>query len=174
MDRLPRPAASRQRWVICGLLFWITTANYIDRGVFGNLAPELQHQIGWTAGQYWDLQVAFFAAYALSYAVGGRLMDVLGLRRGFALAVGFWGLAAMSHALVGTLAGFFAVRVLLGLGEGSNFPAAVKTTAEWFPQRERALATGIFNSGSNFGNFLVPVGLSLLMPVYARISVFGH
>ena len=173
MAPVPRPV-TRQRWVICALLFWVTTANYIDRGVFGNLAPELQKHFGWTAGQYWDLQVAFFAAYALSYAVGGRLMDVLGLRRGFALAVAFWGLAAMSHALVGSMVGFFVVRILLGLGEGSNFPAAIKTTAEWFPQRERALATGIFNSGSNFGNFLVPVGLSVLIPVFARISILGH
>jgi len=168
------PAHSRYRWVICALLFWVTTANYIDRGVFGNLAPELQKQIGWTAGQYWYMQVAFQTAYALSLLVGGRLMDVLGLRLGFSLAVAFWGLASMSHALASTVLGFFVVRVLLGLGEGSNFPAAIKTTAEWFPKRERALATGIFNSGSNVGGILVPVGLALVVPVFNRVVIAGH
>jgi len=168
------PARSRYRWVICALLFWVTTANYIDRGVFGNLAPELQKRIGWTAGEYWYMQVAFQAAYAVSLLVGGRLMDVLGLRWGFTLAVAFWGLASMSHALANTVVAFFIVRVLLGLGEGSNFPAAIKTTAEWFPKRERALATGIFNSGSNVGGILVPVGLAFLVPVLDKVTIAGH
>jgi ACS family hexuronate transporter-like MFS transporter len=101
-------------------------------------------------------------------------MDVLGLRWGFTLAVAFWGLASMSHALVSTVTGFFIVRVLLGLGEGSNFPAAIKTTAEWFPKQERALATGIFNSGSNVGGILVPVGLAYLVPALSTVRVAGH
>ena len=168
------PTSSRYRWVICALLFWVTTANYIDRGVFSNLAPELQHRIGWTAGEYWYMQVAFQAAYAVSLLVGGRLMDVLGLRWGFTLAVAFWGLASASHALVSTVLGFFVVRILLGFGEGGNFPAAIKTTAEWFPKRERALATGIFNSGSNVGGIVVPVGLALLLPVLDRVSIAGR
>src|SRR5208337_133547 len=121
------------------------------RGVFGNLAPELQKEIGWTAGQYWYMQVAFNAAYAVSLLVVGRLIDVVGLRWGFALACAFWGMASMSHSLASTVTGFFICRILLALGEGGNFPAAIKTTAEWFPKRERALATGIFNSGSNVG-----------------------
>ena len=162
------------RWVICALLFWVTTANYIDRGVFGNLAPELQKQIGWTQEQYWNMTVAFNAAYAISLLVAGRLMDVLGLRWGFTLACAFWGLASMSHSLVSTVTGFFIVRILLGLGEGGNFPAAIKTTAEWFPKRERALATGLFNCGSNVGGVLVPFGLPFLVVQFSAISIGGH
>jgi ACS family hexuronate transporter-like MFS transporter len=168
------PASSNYRWVICGLLFWVTTANYIDRGVFGNLAPELQKEIGWTDGQYWYMQVAFNAAYAVSLLVVGRLIDVVGLRWGFALACGFWGLASMSHSLAGTVTGFFICRILLALGEGGNFPAAIKTTAEWFPKRERALATGIFNSGSNVGGLLVPLLLPLLIAWLNNVYLGGH
>jgi ACS family hexuronate transporter-like MFS transporter len=156
-DTPPASTPSGFRWVICGLLFWVTTANYIDRGVFGNLAPELAKQIpGWSQDAYWYMQVAFNSAYAISLLLAGRLMDVIGLRWGFVLMCAFWGLASMSHALVGTVAGFFLVRILLGLGEGGNFPAAIKTTAEWFPKRERALATGLFNCGTNIGGVLVP------------------
>jgi MFS transporter, ACS family, hexuronate transporter len=167
-------SSSRYRWAICALLFWVTTANYIDRGVFSNLAPDLQGTIGWTQDQYWYMQVAFLAAYAVSNPLAGRLMDVIGLRWGFPLIVGFWGLAAMSHALVSTVAGFFLVRILLGLGEGGNFPAANKAVAEWFPKRERALAFSLFNSGSNLGGILVPCGLPLLLPLFARVTIRGH
>ena len=170
----PTGAKTNYRWVICGLLFWVTTANYIDRGVFGNLAPDLAKTIGWTEGDYWNMTVAFNIAYALSLLLAGRLMDVLGLRWGFTLACGFWGLAAMSHSLVSTLGGFFIVRILLGLGEGGNFPAAIKTTAEWFPKRERALATGIFNSGSNVGGILVPFGLPYLVDWFNTMHFGGH
>jgi len=167
-------AGSNYRWVICSLLFWVTTANYIDRGVFGNLAPELQKEIGWTEPQYWQMQVAFNVAYAVSLLVAGRLMDVLGLRLGFALACGFWGLAAMSHSLASTVTGFFVVRVLLALGEGGNFPAAIKTTAEWFPKRERALATGLFNCGSNIGGVVVPWALPAVVTFFGGLAVAGH
>jgi len=167
-------ASTHFRWVICGLLFWVTTANYIDRGVFGNLAPELQKSIGWKQPQYWNMAVAFNVAYAISLLLAGRLMDVLGLRWGFTLACAFWGLAAMSHSLVSTVTGFFVVRILLGLGEGGNFPAAIKTTAEWFPKRERALATGIFNCGSNVGGVLVPYGLPFVLASLGALSVGGH
>ena len=167
------PAASNYRWVICALLFWVTTANYIDRGVFSNLAPELQKTIGWTQDQYWNMTVAFNIAYALSLLVAGRLMDVLGLRWGFTLACAAWGLAAMSHSLVSTVAGFFVCRILLGLTEGGNFPAAIKTTAEWFPKRERALATGLFNSGSNAGGILVPFGLPFVITTFSSMAIFG-
>lgn len=169
-----RPATSHFRWVICALLFWVTTANYIDRSVFSNLAPTLEKEIGWTQSQYYDMGVAFTGAYAISLLLAGRLMDVIGLRLGFALACAFWGLAAMSHSLVSTVTGFFIVRILLALGEGGNFPAAIKCTAEWFPKRERALATGLFNSGSNVGGVLVPFGLPLVMALCAKITVGGH
>jgi ACS family hexuronate transporter-like MFS transporter len=161
--------------MICALLFWVTTANYIDRGVFSNLAPELAKDIpGWTQGKYWYMTVAFSAAYAISLLLAGRVMDVLGLRWGFTLACAFWGLVSMSHSLVSTVAGFFVVRILLGLGEGGNFPAAIKTTAEWFPKRERALATGIFNCGSNIGGVLVPFGLPYVVASFASVSIGGH
>jgi ACS family hexuronate transporter-like MFS transporter len=170
-----RPASSHYRWVICALLFWVTTANYIDRSVFSNLAPDLEKVIpGWTQERYYDMTVAFTAAYAISQMLAGRLMDVIGLRWGFALACGFWGLAAMSHALVSSVAGFFVVRILLALGEGGNFPAAIKTTAEWFPKRERALATGLFNSGSNVGGVLVPFGLPCVVTLCGAFYVGGH
>jgi ACS family hexuronate transporter-like MFS transporter len=167
------PASSRYRWVICALLFWVTTANYLDRSVFSNLAPELEQQHLFTEAQYWHMTVAFQAAYAFSLLLAGRLMDVMGLRWGFTIACAFWGLAAMSHSLVSTAAGFFAVRILLGLGEGGNFPAAIKTTAEWFPKRERALATGLFNSGSNVGGILVPFGLPFVIATYSSLAIFG-
>jgi len=170
-----RPASSHYRWIICALLFWVTTANYIDRSVFSNLAPTLQDVIpGWTQDRYYDMAVAFTAAYSLSQLFAGRLMDVIGLRWGFALACGFWGLAAMSHSLVSTVTGFFIVRILLALGEGGNFPAAVKTTAEWFPKRERALATGLFNSGSNVGGILVPFGLPSIVALCGTFYLSGH
>ncbi len=174
----PTPDAQSQstrfRWFICFLLFYVTTAAYNDRAVFSNLAPELQQTIGWTQGQYWYLQVAFQAAYAVSAFFSGRLMDTLGLRRGFALAVAFWGLAAMAHALATSTTDFFVLRVLLGLGEGGLFPAAVKAVAEWFPKRERALANSLFNCGSNFGAMLIPFVLPLLIPVLSSISIAGH
>ena len=119
------------------------------------------------------MQMYFSAAYALSMLLMGRLMDVLGLRWGFVFACAFWGLASMSHSLVSTVGGFIIVRIMLGFGEGGNFPAAIKTTAEWFPKRERALATGLFNSGSNVGGILVPLGLPLLVSTFAAMSMFG-
>ncbi|HUL55279.1 MAG TPA: MFS transporter [Opitutaceae bacterium] len=169
----PSPATNF-RWVICALLFWVTTANYIDRGVFGNLAPDLQARIGWSEGQYWWMTVGFSLAYAVSMLVAGRVIDLVGLRWGFVLAVGLWGLAAMGHSLASSVTGFFVARIFLGLFEGGNFPAAIKTTAEWFPKRERAFATGLFNSGSNVGGILVPFGLPLLMPVFAKITIANH
>jgi ACS family hexuronate transporter-like MFS transporter len=169
------------RWAICGLLFWVTTANYIDRGVFGNLAPELRKTIGWSDQDYWNMQVAFSAAYAISMLIMGRLMDVFGLRWGFVFACACWGLASMSHALApeigglfgSAVTGFIICRVLLGLGEGGNFPAAIKTTAEWFPKRERALATGLFNSGSNVGGIVVPWALPILVTQFSALTIGG-
>ncbi len=169
-----RPEKSSYRWVICGLLFWVTTANYIDRSVFSNLAPELQKEFNWSTHDYWMMTMFFQGAYALSLMVSGRMIDLLGLRLGFVLAVAFWGLASLSHSLVTSLAGFFVVRTLLGLGEGGNFPACIKTVAEWFPKKERAYATGLFNSGSNVGGLIVPVAIGFLLPIFAKISIGGH
>lgn len=145
------------RWVICGLLFFATTINYIDRQVIGVLKPTLQEQLGWSEIDYGNIVFAFQLAYAVGFLATGRLMDRVGVRRGFSLAVIFWSIAAMGHGLVRSVMGFCIVRFGLGLAEGGNFPAAVKTVSDWFPKKERALATGIFNAGSNVGALLTPL-----------------
>ncbi len=151
------PSFSRYRWCICGLLFFATTINYMDRQVLGLLAPTLQKDIGWSETQYAHIIVAFQAAYAIGLLVFGRWIDAIGTRKGYAVAVVFWSVAAAAHALVRSVFGFGVARFALGLGEAGNFPAAVKAVAEWFPRRERALANGIFNSGCNFGAVLAPL-----------------
>lgn len=139
------------------MLLAATTINYIDRLVLGILAPSLQLQFGWSELDYSHIVMAFQAAYAIGLLCAGAVIDRFGTRLGYALAIGLWSLAAMAHALAGGVYGFMAARFALGLGESGNFPAAIKTVAEWFPQRERALATGIFNSGSNIGAIVVPL-----------------
>src|SRR5438270_6747254 len=156
------------RWVICGLLFFATTINYIDRQVLGILATDetFKHTIGWSEAQYGYVNTAFQAAYALGLLVVGNLMDRFGTRKGFSLAVVFWSIAAMCHSLVRSAFGFGAVRFALGLGEAGNFPASIKTVAEWFPKKERALATGIFNSGSNVGAIVAPLAVPWIVVNY--------
>ena len=147
----------RYRWVICGLLFFATTVNYIDRQVLGILAKDLKGIIGWTEVDYGNIVAAFSAAYALGLLLAGRLMDRIGTRTGYALAIVWWSIAAMAHALARTPFGFGVARAALGIGEAGNFPAAIKTVAEWFPKKERAFATGIFNAGSNVGAIVAPL-----------------
>ncbi len=153
---------SSYRWRICALLFAATTINYVDRQVLGVLAPDLGRIIGWNEIQYGYIVTAFQAAYAIGLVCAGAVIDRLGTRLGYALAICIWSLAAMSHALVRTALGFALARFLLGLGEAGNFPAAIKTVAEWFPRRERALATGVFNAGSNIGAILAPLIVPLI------------
>ena len=141
----------RYRWVICALLFFAATLNYLDRQVIATLKPTLQKELGWSEIDYSNIVFAFQMAYAIALLLIGRVMDWLGTRKGFSLAVIFWSLSAMGHALVSTVTGFSIARFLLGLGEAGNFPASIKTVAEWFPKKERALATGIFNAGTNVG-----------------------
>ncbi|MCP9495988.1 MAG: MFS transporter [Pyrinomonadaceae bacterium MAG19_C2-C3] len=145
------------RWTICALLFFATTINYIDRQIIGILKPTLASELGWTEIDYSNIVFAFQVAYAAGMLLVGRMMDWLGTRKGFSLALIFWSLAAMAHALASSVMGFSAARFALGFGEAGNFPAAIKTTAEWFPKKERALATGIFNSGTNVGALLTPL-----------------
>lgn len=147
----------RYRWVICALLFFATTVNYVDRQVLGLLAKDLKEAIGWTELDYGNIVAAFSAAYALGLLLAGRLMDRIGTRIGYALAIVWWSLAAMAHALARTPFGFGVARASLGFGEAGNFPAAIKTVAEWFPKKERAFATGIFNAGSNVGAIVAPL-----------------
>ncbi len=164
------------RWIICGLLFFAATINYIDRQVIGLLKPTLSTEFGWSELDYGDIVFSFQFAYAIGFLIAGGLMDRVGTRIGFAIAIVLWSLAAMGHAeavavgpyfaaILGmfgfgyatSVAGFMGMRFLLGLGEAGNFPGAIKTVAEWFPKRERALATGIFNSGTNIGALVTPL-----------------
>ena len=147
----------RYRWRICALLFAATTLNYIDRQVLAVLAPELTRIFGWTEIEYGNIVRAFQAAYALGLLGAGALVDRLGTRIGYALAIAVWSISAMSHALARTVVQFTLARFALGLGESGNFPTAIKTVAEWFPRRERAFATGLFNAGSNVGAVLAPL-----------------
>jgi MFS transporter, ACS family, hexuronate transporter len=147
----------RYRWVICGLLFFATTVNYVDRQVLGILSKDLKAAIGWTEVDYGNIVAAFNAAYAFGLLLAGRLMDRIGTRAGYAIAIVWWSLAAMAHALARTPFGFGVARAALGIGEAGNFPAAIKTVAEWFPKKERAFATGIFNAGSNVGAIVAPL-----------------
>ncbi len=144
------------RWTICAMLFAATSINYMDRQVIAILKPTLERSIGMTEVSYGYIVDAFQIAYAIGLLAGGRLIDKLGTRIGYMLVMATWSLSAMGHALANTVLEFGFARFFLGLGESGNFPAAIKTIAEWFPQNERSLATGIFNSGANVGAILAP------------------
>ena len=145
------------RWVICGLLFFATTINYVDRQILGILAPTLQSAIGWDEVQYGYIVTSFQAAYALGLICCGWLIDRIGTRLGLIIAVLAWSLAAMVHGFASSVLQFGLARFALGGAEAGNFPASVKAVSEWFPRRERAFAIGIFNSGSNVGAILTPL-----------------
>jgi len=145
------------RWTIVALIFLATTINYIDRQVIGILAPVLEKEIGWSELEYGYIVTAFTGAYALGLLIFGHLIDRFGTKIGYAVSLTGWSIAAMAHALVKTVFGFAGARFSLGLFEAGNFPAAIKTVAEWFPKKERAFATGLFNSGSNVGAVIAPL-----------------
>ena len=147
---------SSYRWVICTLLFFATTINYIDRQILSLLKPILDDQLGWTSTQFGAINSAFQASYGVSLFIFGWFIDKYGTKIGYAVSIAAWSIAAIGHALVGSISGFFAARIALGLGEGGNFPAAIKATAQWFPKKERAFATSLFNSGANVGAILAP------------------
>jgi MFS transporter, ACS family, hexuronate transporter len=157
---------SNLRWIICGLLFLAATVNYADRQVIGILKPTLQLQLHWSEVDYGHIIAAFQFAYALGYLLVGRLMDRTGSYRGFSFAVVFWSLAEMAHALARSVTGFGIARSALGLGEGGSFPASMKTVGEWFPENERALATGIFNAGTNIGAVVAPLTVPWITIAY--------
>jgi ACS family hexuronate transporter-like MFS transporter len=157
-------AIKNLRWYVCGLLFLATTINYLDRNAMGVLNPILKKEIGWDDASYGWINFAFQLSYAIMFGIAGRLLDKVGVRLGMIWAVIVWSFAAVSHAFARSAIGFSISRFALGLGEAANFPACIKTVAEWFPKRERALATGIFNAGSNVGILLaaftiVPIAL---------------
>ncbi len=156
----PNPSGTRighYRWFICGLIFAATVINYIDRQMIGVLKPTLQREFGWTEITYGDIVFWFQAAYALGFLVFGRLMDRLGTRLGYALAMAIWTAAHLAHSAARSATSFMAVRFMLGVGESGNFPAGLKAVADWFPKRERTLAIGVFNAGSNIGAILTPI-----------------
>jgi ACS family hexuronate transporter-like MFS transporter len=160
------------RWIVCALLFFATTINYVDRTVLGVLEPHLKEHIGWTATQYGDINSAFNLAYAFGFLFAGWMMDRIGTRWGYAISLTVWSLAAAAHALAGSVQGFAVARFALGLGEAGNFPAAIRTVAEWFPKTERALATGIFNAGSNVGAVLAPAVVPTLFVLWGWQAAF--
>ena len=153
----------RYRWTICALIFFATTINYLDRQVIGILKGELEAKLGIGELEYGYIIMAFTMFYAIGMLIAGRVIDWLGTKIGYAIALFGWSLAAIGHAFAGGPLGFGIARGALGVTEAGNFPAAIKTTAEWFPKRERALATGIFNSGANVGAVIAP----LVVPVIA-------
>ena len=147
------------RWVICALLLFGTTKNYMDRQVLGVLKTTLQHDRGWSEIDYSNLVFAFQTAYAAGMLCVGWLIDRLGTRLGYAIAMAFWSLASMAHALGNSFTSFIVFRSALGFGESAVFPASIKTVAEWFPKKERSLATGVFNAGSNLGAMITPLAV---------------
>ncbi len=152
----------RYRWTICSLLFFATTINYLDRSVISLLKPYLEIQFKSAESDYADIVIAFQLSYALGMIFVGRFIDRVGTKLGYALSTLAWSLAAMGHALAQSTIGFGIARAALGVSEAGNFPAAIKTTSEWFPKKERAYATGIFNSGSNIGAIVAPLTVPLI------------
>jgi ACS family hexuronate transporter-like MFS transporter len=147
----------RYRWVICGLLFAATAINYIDRQTIGVLKPTLQAELHWTESSYADIVFWFQCAYAIGYLCFGSIIDRIGARLGYALAFSVWTLAHIGHGFVHSITQFALMRFTLGLGESGSFPASLKSVSEWFPQKERALAVGVFNAGANVGAIITPL-----------------
>jgi ACS family hexuronate transporter-like MFS transporter len=154
----------RYRWLICALLFLATTVNYIDRQVLALIKSTLDTELGWTNAQYGAANSWFQGAYAVSLFVFGWFIDRFGVKVGYAVSIAAWSLAAAAHALVGSARGFMVARAGLGLGEGGNFPSSIKAVANWFPRRERAFATSLFNSGANVGAIVAP---AIIPPIAA-------
>jgi ACS family hexuronate transporter-like MFS transporter len=160
------------RWVVVALLFFATTINYLDRQIIGLLKPTLEAQFHWTEIDYSYIVKAFTASYAIGLLIFGNFIDKIGTKLGYTISLIVWSVAAMLHALVKSTFGFGAVRVALGLGESGNFPSAIKAVAEWFPKRERAFATGIFNSGANIGAVVAPILVPWILGIYGWQMAF--
>src|SRR5580658_771578 len=164
---------SHQRWVICGFLFFATVIAYVDRGVIAYLKNTLENVIpGLNDRSYGYVTAAFTAAYAIGMVVAGGFTDKLGTRKAFAIAIGLWSIAAMLPGAAFSVITLIIAMFILGLGEAANFPACIKTVAEWFPKRERALATGLFNSGANVGNMVVPAIVPFAIAMFTWRGAF--
>jgi len=172
MTELQQHKTGNLRWIVVILLFFATTINYMDRQVMGLLKPVLEKDFDWSETDYSRMVMAFSLTYAIGLLVFGRMIDKLGTRLGYSISIIWWSIAAMLHAFVATTGGFIAVRALLGLGESGNFPAAIKAIAEWFPKKERALATGLFNSGASIGAFVSPIVIPIILATYGWQAAF--
>ena len=157
--------AGRYRWVVCGLLFAATAINYVDRQMIAVLKPDLAHELSWSETDYANIVFWFQAAYAIGYLGFGKIVDAIGARFGYAIAVVIWTIAHVAHGGVHTVTQFTMARFGLGIGESGNFPAGVKAVADWFPAKERAFAIGLFNAGSNVGAILTPLLIWALVPL---------
>jgi ACS family hexuronate transporter-like MFS transporter len=160
------------RWTICALVFFATTVNYLDRQVISLLKSVLSEDLNWNDGDYANVEIAFKLAYSFGMLVAGRVVDVLGTKRGYATATGLWSVAALGHGFANSTFGFIVARAALGVTEAGNFPAAIKATAEWFPKKERALATGIFNSGTNIGAIVAPLSVPFIAAAWGWKMAF--
>lgn len=165
-------AIGKVRWGMLALVFFATTLNYIDRAALGVMQPVLAKAMAWTAQDYANINFWFQVGYAIGFALQGRFIDTVGVKRAFALAVLLWSIAAGAHAFAASAVGFMICRFFLGLTEAANYPACVKTTRMWFPAGERAMATGIFNAGTNVGAMVTPIMLPLLMQVWGWQAAF--
>ena len=154
------------RWTICALVFFATTINYLDRAVISLLKSTLTKELKWDDADYANVEIAFKISYAIGLMIAGRVIDKIGTKKGYSWATGLWSLAAIAHAFAKSVFGFAAARAALGVTEAGNFPAAIKTTAEWFPKKERALATGLFNSGANIGAIVAPLTVPFIAVNY--------
>ena len=177
MTATPAPAAilqagGRYRWAICALLFMIITINYVDRQVLGVLKPIIEDEMGWSEVDYGNIVTAFQASYGLGLLVVGRWLDRVGTRKGIAIAITLWSLAACFHAAARSVLAFILARVALGVAESAAYPGAVKSVAEWFPRRERALGVGILNAGANVGVLLTPIVGILVAGLYGWRAAF--
>jgi MFS transporter, ACS family, aldohexuronate transporter len=155
-------AIGKYRWVVCSLVFFATTINYLDRAVISLLKSNLEKEFNWSESDYSDIVIAFQLAYAAGLLFAGRLIDKLGTKLGYAISIFTWSIAAIGHAIVHSTVGFAIARASLGFTEAGNFPSAIKTIAEWFPKKERAFATGIFNSGTNIGAIIAPLSVPFI------------
>lgn len=162
----------KYRWTVVALLFFATTINYLDRQIIGLLKPTLEKAFNWTETDYGHIVTTFSAFYALGLLIFGRVIDKIGTKIGYTITIVGWSIAAILHGFAASTLGFISARAFLGLTESGNFPAAIKTVAEWFPKRERALATGIFNSGANIGAVVAPIVVPWLLGMYGWQMAF--
>ena len=163
---MPTNNIGKYRWTICALIFFATTVNYLDRAVISLLKSTLTTEMGWDDADYANIEIAFKVSYALGMLIAGKVIDSLGTKIGYALATTLWSIAAVAHAFAGSVFSFGVARSALGVSEAGNFPAAIKTTAEWFPKKERAYATGLFNSGANIGAIIAPLTVPFIAVNY--------